>query len=128
MSRIRQEVTFAAPVARLYQAIANSADHAAWSGQPASIGAGAGDAWSAFEGKIHGVNVEITNNTRIVQAWRTGGWAEGTFSLVTFEFEANGDGTKLTMTHDAIPEGEEVHLETGWHKMYWTPITKWLAS
>lgn len=128
MSRIRQEVTFAAPVSRLYNAIANSEDHAAFSGEPASIGAAAGDAWSAFGGKIHGVNIEITEGTRIVQAWRAGNWPAGTFSLVTFEFAAEGDGAKITMTHDAIPEGGEEHLETGWQNMYWAPIARWLEA
>jgi uncharacterized protein YndB with AHSA1/START domain len=128
MSRIRQEVTFAAPTSRLFNAIANSEDHAAFTGLPADIGAAAGDAWSAFGGKIHGVHVDVQPGTRIVQAWRSADWADGVFSLVTFEFAAEGDGTKLTLTHDAIPEGAADMLESGWEGMYWGPLRTWLEA
>ena len=127
MSRIRQQVSFDAAPATVFKAIADSADHAAFTGEAADIGAGAGDAWSAYGGKIHGVNVEVAAGQRIVQAWRSGGWEAGVFSLVTFEFAAEGDGTRLTLTHDAIPAGEGEHLDTGWENMYWAPLRTWLA-
>ncbi len=120
--------TFSAPVDRLFNAIARSEDHSAFTGQPAHIGAAAGEAWSAFGGKILGRNVEITAGQRIVQAWRSAEWPAGTFSLVTFEFAAEGEGTRLTLTHDAIPEGAAELLEQGWHGMYWTPLAAWLAG
>lgn len=128
MSRVRQEVVFAAPVQRVYKAIALSEDHAAFTGQPADIGQTAGEAWSAYNGEIHGLQIELVANRRIVQAWRAKVWPEGVYSMVTFEFADEGAGTKLTLTHDAIPEGEDGHLETGWPRMYWTPLKTYLAG
>jgi len=127
MSRFSQTVRFDAAPARLFAAIGTSADHAAFTGEAAAIG-GAGEAWSAYGGKIGGITLDVDPGKRIVQAWRAGNWAPGTYSLVTFEFAADGDGGTITMTHDAVPDDGGEHLEQGWHNMYWTPLAAWLAA
>ncbi|MEO6417910.1 MAG: SRPBCC domain-containing protein, partial [Polyangiaceae bacterium] len=70
MPKIHQEVKFAAPPAKVYQALMSSAEHAKFTGAPAEISAKAGGAWSAYGGKIGGFNVELVDGTRIVQTWR----------------------------------------------------------
>jgi hypothetical protein len=57
MPTIHQEVTFAAPPARLYKALMTSADHAKFTGAPAEISEEVGGAWSAYGGKISGRNI-----------------------------------------------------------------------
>ena len=63
MPKIHQELTFAAPPARVYRALVDSAQHAKFTGAPAEIGAAAGDAWSAYGGKISGRHVELVEGT-----------------------------------------------------------------
>jgi uncharacterized protein YndB with AHSA1/START domain len=128
MAKIHQEVTFAAPPAKVYQALLDSAEHAKFTGQPADIGKSAGDAWSAFGGKIGGRNVELVENARIVQTWRSGQWPEGQHSMVRFELSAEGAGTKLVLDHDALAEEHVAMIDGGWPKMYWEPLRKYLAS
>jgi activator of HSP90 ATPase len=65
---------------------------------------------------------------RLVQSWRPGNWDEGIHSLVRIELEADETGTKLSLFHDACPEGTVEHLEQGWHDRYWTPLAAWLAK
>ena len=75
-----------------------------------------------LRGKIPGVQVEVVAGERIVQAWRPADWPAGTFSLVAFKFEPEGEGSRPTLTHDDIPEGEAEVLEQGWQGTYWTPL------
>jgi uncharacterized protein YndB with AHSA1/START domain len=128
MPKIRQEVTFSATPARVYQCLVRSEDHAKFTGAPAEIGAAPGGAWSAYGGKIGGVNVELVAGKRIVQTWRADSWPEGAHSLVRFELSAEGSGTKLVLEHDALAEDQVPHIDGGWSKMYWEPLRKVLEA
>jgi uncharacterized protein YndB with AHSA1/START domain len=128
MSKIHQEVTFSAPPARVYRALADSAEHAKFTGAPADISAEEGGAFSAHGGHVHGRNVELVPGRRIVQAWRGKDWPAGIFSILRFELIGEGQGTRLVLDQAGFPEGESEHLEGGWQKMYWEPLHKYLGS
>lgn len=119
MSKLHHEIKLPAPPEAVYAALAQSSLHAAFTGEAAEIGEGAGSHWSAYGGKISGINIELVPDRRIVQTWRAGNWPEGAHSLVRFELQADGDGTTLSLDHDAIPEGMGEHLDGGWKQMYW---------
>lgn len=55
---------------RIYEAILDSKQFAAFSGMPAEIARKVGGALSMFGGMIVGRNVELIPHQRIVQAWR----------------------------------------------------------
>jgi uncharacterized protein YndB with AHSA1/START domain len=126
MPKIHQELKFKAAPAKIYRALVDAAEHEAFTGAPASIEARPGGAWSAYGGKISGVNVELVEGVRVVQTWRAGNWPEGVHTLVRFELEADGKGSRLVLDHDAISEEMVPHLEGGWTKMYWEPLRKYL--
>ncbi len=128
MSRvIHQEITFDAPPAAVFAAIIESDKFAKVTGAPAKSSTENGAEISLFDGKITGRNVEIVPNQRIVQVWRAGNWEAGVHSLVRFEFSGGSDGTMLKFEHVGFPDGEQEHLEAGWHKMYWAPLRAFLA-
>ena len=125
---IRQEVAFKASPKRIYDTLLDTRQFSEFTGgAPAEIDPKVGGAFSCFGGMITGRNIETIPNRRIVQAWRAGNWPEGAYSIVKFEIEAEGTGSKLTLEHSAFPEGSAQHLEGGWHKMYWEPLKKYLA-
>ncbi len=128
MAKVHQEVTFAAAPGEVYRALLDSARHAKFTGAPAEIGAGVGDAWSAYGGKISGRQVELVEGKRIVQTWRAGNWPEGLHSVVRFELTAEGDSTKLVLDHDALGDDQAEHIAGGWPKMYWEPLRKYLEA
>jgi uncharacterized protein YndB with AHSA1/START domain len=128
MPKIHQEVSFAVPPERLYQALMNAADHAAFTGAPAEISAEVGGAWSAYGGKISGRNLELIDGARIVQSWRAGNWPAGVHSLVRFELTKDGSGTRLVLDHDAVADDQLPHIDGGWAKMYWEPLRKYLGA
>ena len=96
-------------------------------GQATEINRAEGGAFSLFGSRIQGRHVELVPNARIVQAWRSGGWEPGTYSIARFELVAQGTGTKLMFDHTGFPAGHAERLATGWKTNYWDPLAKYLA-
>jgi len=95
--------------------------------KPAEISREVGGAFSLFGGYITGRHVELGSNERIVQAWRTGGWDPGVYSIAKFELMEQGSGTKIVFDHTGFPKGEAESLASGWKAHYWEPLEKLLA-
>ncbi len=125
---IHQEVVFKASPKRLYDALTDAKQFSEFTGgAPAEISREAGGAFSCFGGMIVGRQLELVPNQRIVQAWRAGNWADGVYSIVKFELTGQGAETRLIFDHSGFPEGERDHLDSGWQKMYWEPLRKYLG-
>ncbi len=124
---IHHEVAFAASPARLYEAILDDTEFTKVTGEIAHMDRAAGGACSLFGARITGRNVELVPNARIVQAWRSEGWAPGSYSIARFELVAQATGTKLVFDHTGFPQGQAQRLATGWKGHYWEPLAKYLA-
>jgi activator of HSP90 ATPase len=127
LTAIHYEIDFMASPQRLYAAILEQKQLAAFSGMPATIDPTPGGAFSVFGGMIVGRNIELVPDRRIVQAWRPTHWDPGVFSLVRFEFTPRGVETTLIFDHTGFPAGEYDSLDLGWHIHYWDPLKKFLA-
>jgi uncharacterized protein YndB with AHSA1/START domain len=137
---VHQEVVFKASRKRVYEALTDAKlfnkvvqlSAAVKSGMVSGatlteISREVGGAFSLFGGYISGRHVELVPNERIVQAWRTGNWNPGVFSIVKFELTEQGSGSKLVLDHKGFPEGDAQHLADGWKVNYWEPLAKSLA-
>jgi activator of HSP90 ATPase len=140
MESIHQEVKFKASPERLYLALtdANQFQRVVLlsgavktgmvkSPQPAEISAMAGGEFAVFGGYISGRQIELVPNVRIVQAWRTGSWGPGMYSIARFALASQGTGALLTFDHTGFPKGEAEHLAQGWKENYWQPLEKLLS-
>jgi activator of HSP90 ATPase len=124
---IHEEVAFEASPQRIYEALVDSKQFAAFSGMPAEIDAKAGGAFSMFGGMIVGRNVELVPKVRVVQAWRPTHWDPGAYSIVKFELKEKGAGSTLVLDHRGFPEGEFDSLEAGWKAHYFERLKKYLT-
>jgi activator of HSP90 ATPase len=127
MSTIHQEPTFAAPPSRLYNVLTDLTQFAEATGAPASGESREGGSFSLFGGHITGRHLELVADKRVVQAWRAKTWPAGVYSIVRFELQPDGKGTRLVFDHEGFPEAETEHLAGGWHSMYWEKIAKHVA-
>lgn len=127
LTAIHYEIDFKPSPQRLYDAILDQKQFAAFTGMPATIDPAAGGAFSMFGGLITGRNVELIPSQRIVQAWRPGHWAPGVYSIVRFEFKPRAAESTLIFDHIGFPAGEYDSLDSGWHQHYWEPLKKFLA-
>jgi activator of HSP90 ATPase len=95
--------------------------------KPTEISREVGGAFALFGGYITGRHVELLPNQRIVQAWRTGSWDPGIYSIVRFELVEQGAATKIIFDHTGFPKGAAESLSSGWKEHYWEPLNKLLA-
>src|SRR6202021_153946 len=66
---LHYELEFKASPQRMYSAILDEKQFAAFSGLPAKIDPAVGGAFTMFGGEIEGPNVELVKHPRIVNAW-----------------------------------------------------------
>jgi activator of HSP90 ATPase len=138
---IHQEPVFKASRKRVYQALTDASqfDHvvkmsaAAQSmkslgDKPAEISREPGGAFSLFGGYVTGRQIELIPDQRIVQAWRSGIWDPGAYSIARFELVEQGSGTKIIFDHRGFPDGTAQHLAEGWKGNYWEPLAKFLGE
>lgn len=124
---LSQKIDLNASARRIYEALLDSGQFAAFSGAPARIDRSAGGAFSLFGGLIVGRNVELVPDVRIVQAWRPADWPPGVYSLVKFELAAHEQHTQLVLDHTGFPAGGFEHLNSGWKSHYWDALAKYLS-
>ena len=139
---IHQEAVFKASRKRVYEALTDTKQFnmvielsgvmksgmlSPGANQPTKISSEVGGAFVLFGGYITGRHVELVPNERIVQAWRTGGWASGVYSIAKFELVEQGSGTTIVFDHTGFPKGDAEHLASGWKVHYWEPLDKLLA-
>jgi hypothetical protein len=109
---IHQEVTFGASCQRVYQALTSAPQFdaltrlsdaasrvAAPGAQATAISSEVGGAFTLFGGYITGRHLQMLQDERLVQAWRTGSWNAGDYSIVKFSLAAVTDGCKLVFDH-----------------------------
>lgn len=125
---LHQEIVFAVPPHRVYEALLDSKQFTAITGLAATISREEGGASTMFGGRILTRNIELVPNKRIVQAWRDGSWDPGVYSLVKFELVPEGAGTKLILDHTGFAPGNFWHLDPGWYFRYWNPMKKYFAA
>jgi activator of HSP90 ATPase len=125
---IHQEIDFNAPPERIYKILLDAKLFSAFTKGPAQIEPQAGAPFKLFGNRIEGRNVELEQNRRIVQAWRSASWAPGVYSIVKFELTARGAGTKIVFDHAGFTEDQWEHLNEGWRTNYWEPLRKYLSA
>ncbi len=96
--------------------------------KPAEISRVVGGAFTLFGGYITGRHIELVPNGRIVQAWRTGRWPAGIYSIAKFELVEQGPGCKILFDHTGFPKGDAETLASGWKAHYWEPMAKLLQE
>ena len=124
---IHQDVAFKASPQRIYDALLDSKQFAAFTGRPAEIDPREGGAFSLFGDLVTGRNIELASNERIVQAWRPASWPKGIYSIVRFELNPQGSGTAIVFDHTGFPEGKYDGLLSGWNEHYWSPLANFLT-
>jgi len=121
---LKLSVELAVTPETLYGAWLSSAGHAKLTGgAQASVEPKVGGAHTAWDGYITGKNLVLEAPRRIVQSWRTTEFPAGAAeSRVELRFDAVAGGTRLTLDHSAIPEGQSEMYAEGWVNFYFVPM------
>ena len=125
---IRQSVIFKASPHEVYEALVDSKKHSKFTGAKASISLKIGGKFTAYDGYIDGINIELIPNKKIVQKWRGSDWPEGQYSIATFELKKVASGTELIFTQKDVPEDQYESIGKGWIEHYWDKMKKFLEK
>lgn len=116
-------VTINAKPEAIYKAWLTSEGHSALTGSPAKVDGVVNGDFSAWDGYIWGMFLELEPNRRILQAWRTGEFPEEIEdSIVEVLLQEEHGKSKLTINHSNIPEGQADSYKKGWEDFYFKPM------
>ena len=125
---IKQSATFKASPHEVYEALMDSRKHSKFTDSKASISRRIGGKFTAYDGYIEGVNLELVPDEKIVQSWRGSDWPDGHYSKAIFALKKVEGGTRLTFTHTDVPEDQYDSISQGWRDYYWKPMKKMLEK
>ena len=112
----------------LYAAWLDSDKHGEMTGAAAEGSGEIGGRFEAWGGYIFGTNLELTAGRRIVQAWRTSEFTDDEpDSRLEITFEAEGEGTRVNISHTMLPEHGMKYLQ-GWRDHYFAPMDEYFSS
>lgn len=118
--------TFKVDPQTLYRDWLSSLTHSAFTNSPAEIDPKLGGKFTAWNGYICGITEELNPGKRIIQTWRTTEFPlEDPDSRLELIFEPSNDGTKLTLIHSDIPDGQADGNESGWINFYFKPMKEY---
>jgi len=129
-------VTINAKAEAIYKAWLSTEGHSAITGSPAKVDGTINGDFTAWDGYIWGMFLELEPNHRILQAWRTAEFpSEAEDSIVEILLvettgldtpqKARGYSTIITLKHSNIPAGQADSYKTGWEDFYFKPMREW---
>ena len=123
MERLDLGIFVAASPDEVYLAWVDGDRHAAMSGGGASSDPRVGGRFTAWDGYIQGEHVALEPGRRVVQRWRTAEFPpDAPDSLLELTLEAVPGGTRVTLVHTEIPDGQAARYDEGWVKFYFEPM------
>ena len=123
METLEMSAEFKVSPQRLYEAWLDGEEHSAFTGSGASGEPQVGGQYTAWDGYIQGVNLELEPYRRIVQSWRTTEFPEASpDSRLELILEAVKGATRITLHHTDIPDGQEEMYREGWEEYYFKPM------
>jgi activator of HSP90 ATPase len=122
-------VTLPVQLPKIYEAWLSTKGHTEMTGSSAKLDGRVGGDFTAWDGYIWGTFLELEKNRRIVQSWRTSEFPdEANDSRVEVLLEDGTDGTRLTLIHTNIPEGQVDGYKQGWEDFYFKPMREHFSS
>ena len=114
----------------IYEVFMDAKKHSKLTESKAKVSREIGGSFSIFEGALSGKNVELIQDKKIVQTWRSEGenWPKGYYSTITLVLEPDDKETLIKFTHVDIPEASYESVKEGWDTYYWEPLKEMLEK
>ena len=122
-------ITLHAKAETIYKAWLSTDGHSAITGSPAKVDGTLNGDFTAWDGYIWGMFLELEDNKKIVQAWRTAEFpSEAEDSIVEILLNEEHGKTKLTIHHSNIPAGQADDYKKGWEDFYFKPMRAYFGE
>ncbi|MBX7113290.1 MAG: SRPBCC domain-containing protein [Myxococcaceae bacterium] len=112
---------------RIFEAWLSGDEHGKMIGSSATVDADG--SFSAWDGYISGSTLVREPYRRILQAWRTTEFPPGApDSQLEVLLEDVSGGTKVTLKHTLIPDGQGRSYAQGWNEHYFDPMLRYFEA
>lgn len=128
MKTIKQKVQINALPKDVFEAFVDAKKHSEFTGGNVKFENKVGGIFSIWDGSLSGENVEIVKAKKIVQKWRADDWPDGHYSDLTIKLEPEGNGTKLSLVQENVPDDKADDVDSGWHDYYWKPMNEYFKK
>jgi activator of HSP90 ATPase len=125
---LKQSVTIGASPHAVYTTLVNAKEHAAFTGEKASLQPRPGGKFRHYGDGLYGYVLELVPDKHIVLAWRVTNWPKGRWSIADFTLAKAGKGTRLDFAQYGVPLVDWDGIVQGWKEFYWTPLKKYLEE
>lgn len=123
---IKLTTSFSVKPKVIYNAWLNSKEHTAMTGGKATASNKVGGNYTAWDKYIKGKNLELVKNKRILQSWRSAEFPKDSLnSFLLIKLDETHSGTKLTLIHSEIPDGQGKSYKSGWVEHYFNPMKEY---
>ena len=127
--QLHLKTLIAASPRKVYDAWIDPRRHAAFTASRTTGGTRVGDPFTAWDGYIQGIHLELVPGRRIVQAWRTTEFPAGSQdSRLEILLAPEAGKTRLTLVQTNIPDGQAEQYRQGWVDYYFAPLKKYLKA
>jgi uncharacterized protein YndB with AHSA1/START domain len=112
----------------VYDAWMSSEGHGEMTLTECTIDPRVGGEYEAGDGYITGRTIALEPGRRIVQTWRTSEFADtDPDSEIEVLLAPVAGGTRLTLKHSNVPDGQTSYRDGGWQDYYFAPMKKRFA-
>ena len=112
----------------IYAAWMSSDGHGAMTGAEAHVDPRVGGDFDAWDGYITGRTLALEPGRRIVQSWRTSEFDDThEDSQIEVLLEPVEEGTRITIRHTNVPDGQTGYEEGGWQESYFDPMREYFG-
>lgn len=126
MKTITQTYTVRGSLESVWNALTDPSTIEQWGAGPAVMDANVGTTFSLWGGDIHGKNIEVEPEKKLVQEWYGGKWDEP--SIATFELRQKDDTVIITFTQTHVPENDYADIDDGWKRYYLGPLKEYVEK
>ncbi len=129
MESITLTILLPASAEQIYKAWMDSEQHALFTGGEAEIEPFTGGSFTAWDGYIEGVTLQLEPYHRIVQSWRSSEFPSGSQdSQIEILLEERGKQTEFILIHTNIPLGQGQKYKDGWAESYFEPMHDYFSE
>lgn len=113
----------------VYETWLSSDGHGAMTGAEARVDPRPGGPFVAWDGYITGRTIALEPGRRIVQSWRTTEFSDDDpDSQIEVLLEPAEDGTRITIRHTGVPDGQLGYEQGGWQESYFSPMREYFGQ
>ena len=126
MKTIKKTYKIAVPQNLVWKALVDPEIIDKWGGGPSQMNSKVGFQFQLWGGDIHGKNIVVKKENKLVQEWFGGNWSKP--SIATFTLKMEDDETVLELVHEDVPDEDADDIDEGWDEYYLGPMKKMLEG